>query len=394
MASLLTEEQFRCSICLDIFNNPVSILCGHNFCLGCIKRFWDSRNKSECPLCKEVFKPRPELRVNVGLKDITENFKRIHKHRHKPKPLRPPRMPRQPSKSDEVPCDLCQGNKIMAVKSCLVCRESYCETHLTPHLRDQLKTKHMLTDPGTFINSHLCKNHNKLLENFCKTDNMLICTKCMKDHRHHDVVPVEMESNGIKSEIQNTNTEFQQMIQTRVNKFEEIRASLQLSRSNKDRQLQASVEVFTIVINAIERNQAYLVDEIERKQEGVEIRANQHLKELREEISELQKRRGELQLLEQSDDPLHIIQSFLSLRAPAFSCNWSDVCVDSDNYIGTVRKAFSKVMEVCHNLENKMSTEEVNKMNQYAGMYRAHNNNNDTDRTCRQVWQTWSLQFN
>lgn len=76
MASVLSEEQFRCSICLDIFKNPASIPCGHNFCLECIKRFWDTRHKSECPLCKEAFKNRPNLRINVDLKDITEKFKR------------------------------------------------------------------------------------------------------------------------------------------------------------------------------------------------------------------------------------------------------------------------------------------------------------------------------
>lgn len=29
-----------------------------------------------CPLCKEAFENQPELRINVGLKDITEQFKR------------------------------------------------------------------------------------------------------------------------------------------------------------------------------------------------------------------------------------------------------------------------------------------------------------------------------
>uniref|UniRef100_A0A3Q3N756 RING-type domain-containing protein n=1 Tax=Labrus bergylta TaxID=56723 RepID=A0A3Q3N756_9LABR len=47
MAPALCEDQFRCSICLDLFKNPVSIPCGHNFCLGCIKPFWDSRPKTE-----------------------------------------------------------------------------------------------------------------------------------------------------------------------------------------------------------------------------------------------------------------------------------------------------------------------------------------------------------
>lgn len=76
MASVPSEEQFRCCICLDIYNDPVSIPCGHNFCLDCIEGFWDTKNTSECPLCKETFSRRPELRINHGFADIIEFFKR------------------------------------------------------------------------------------------------------------------------------------------------------------------------------------------------------------------------------------------------------------------------------------------------------------------------------
>ena len=76
MAFVLSKEQLGCTICLDIFVKPVSIPCGHNFCLGCLKRFWDTRRKCECPLCKESFKIRPELKVNVGLRDIADMYRK------------------------------------------------------------------------------------------------------------------------------------------------------------------------------------------------------------------------------------------------------------------------------------------------------------------------------
>lgn len=76
MASALTEQQLRCSICQHVFNNPTSIPCGHNYCLDCIKNYWDTRTTCECPNCKKAFKPQPDLRVNWVLQDITEQFKR------------------------------------------------------------------------------------------------------------------------------------------------------------------------------------------------------------------------------------------------------------------------------------------------------------------------------
>ncbi|XP_054457945.1 E3 ubiquitin-protein ligase TRIM47-like [Anoplopoma fimbria] len=229
MAFALSEEQFRCIICLDIFNNPVSTPCGHNFCRGCIKRFWDTRSKSECPLCKEAFKTRPELRINVGLKDITELFKKSPSY--KPAPPRSLRKtglsPRQISQ-EEVPCDICQGNSIVAVKSCFMCQVSYCEIHLTPHLRDPVLTKHRLTDPATFVTSHLCRIHNKPLDKFCKGDQTPICMKCREvDHKHHDIVSIEKESKKVRIQIQKIEADFHEMVQARLGKVEEINTTAQ-----------------------------------------------------------------------------------------------------------------------------------------------------------------------
>ncbi|XP_073331677.1 E3 ubiquitin-protein ligase TRIM21-like [Pagrus major] len=368
MASVLSEEQFQCCICLDIFNNPVSIPCGHNFCLACIKRFWDSRPNSECPLCKESFKKRPELRINVGFRDITEKFKRSLKEKPKYKPTPQKRsIPRQHSRSDDVQCDICQGTKLAAVKSCFICRKSYCDNHLTPHLSDQEMTKHTLTDPGTFITSYLCQNHNKLLEKFCKTDNTPVCSKCIeRDHKNHEIVPLEHESRRIKCQRKKSETEFQKMIQARIRKFDEIKAAVDLSRVIKERKIQKSVQVFTMVTSTLERNQTLLIDEIEKKQEAAERKADELLEELGQEISELQRRRSELQQLEHTEDPLHLIRTVPSLSAQLSTRDWTNVRVDSNNCIGTVRRAFSKAVDLCHELENKLSSEEISMMNQYA----------------------------
>lgn len=63
-----------------------------------------------------------------------------------------------------------------------------------------------------------------------------------------------------------------------------------------------------MVISAIERNQALLMEEVEQRQEAAEKKGKELLKELGREINELQKRHSELQHLESSEDPLHLIQ--------------------------------------------------------------------------------------
>lgn len=78
-AAFLSEDQFTCSICLEVFNNPVSTPCGHSFCQTCISSYWDGGGGGtrvyQCPLCKESFRKRPDLHINRTLKEITEQFK-------------------------------------------------------------------------------------------------------------------------------------------------------------------------------------------------------------------------------------------------------------------------------------------------------------------------------
>lgn len=107
----------------------------------------------------------------------------------------PKTLQRQISVTD-VSCDICKGVKASAVKSCLVCRMSFCEIHLTPHLRDPVLTMHRLTDTGTF--SHLCRSHRKILGMFCKDDQMPVCAKCTeRDHKYHNTVPIEKEGKRV-----------------------------------------------------------------------------------------------------------------------------------------------------------------------------------------------------
>ncbi|XP_071385651.1 E3 ubiquitin-protein ligase TRIM39-like [Centroberyx affinis] len=375
MASMLSVEQFQCCICLDIFTDPVSIPCGHNLCLGCIKGYWDMRCTAECPLCKETFKNRPELRINRGLADITEHFRRSLKGKpHRGEDVNTVVSPGtekcssgQRIGADEVPCDICHGNKLTAVKSCLVCQASYCENHLIPHQRETALKGHRVTDPATFTIRNLCRKHNKRLEMFCKKDQTPLCITCIyRDHKDHKPVPMEEESKRIKSQLKKTETEFQQMIKSRLRKMEEIKHSLELSKKSTEREIEGSIQVFSMLISAIERHQAGLIEEIKEKQKAAERRAEGLLNQLEQEISELQRRSSELKHLEHTENHLHLLQSFPFLSTPPSSKDWSEVSVHSNTSVGTVRRTVSKLVGICQELEKKLSVEEVTRTNQYA----------------------------
>nr|XP_055053823.1 uncharacterized protein LOC129438954 [Misgurnus anguillicaudatus] len=78
-ATLLTEDHYRCSVCTEVFKNPVSIPCGHSYCKHCIEIYWSKPTQAECyacPQCRKRFRDRPVLNVNVALAKLIEERQR------------------------------------------------------------------------------------------------------------------------------------------------------------------------------------------------------------------------------------------------------------------------------------------------------------------------------
>ncbi|XP_034054600.1 E3 ubiquitin-protein ligase TRIM21-like [Gymnodraco acuticeps] len=358
---LLTEDQFLCSICLDVFTDPVTIPCGHNFCKACISEHWDRNVPSQCPNCKDVFNIKPELRVNTFISEMAAQFRQSAQQK-----ARSSSSEQHVVKPEEVPCDVCTGTRLKALKSCLVCLASYCETHLEPHLKNAGFKRHQLIDPEENLESRMCVKHDKLLELFCQTDQVCVCMLCsFSDHKTHDVVPLKEGYEGKKAELGKTEAEIQQMIQKRRLKIQEINRSVELSKEGADREIADGVQVFTALKESVERSQAELIDTIKEKQRETEVQAEGFIKELEQEISELKKRSSEVEQLSRSEDQLHLLQSFTSLNAAPPTKNWTEVRV-RPSYEGTVVRAVTQLEETLSKQMKKLLSEvELKRVQQY-----------------------------
>lgn len=69
-----------------------------------------------------------------------------------------------------------------------------------------------------------------------------------------------------------------------------------------------SIEVFSSLLRSMERNQSELVEMIQRKQAAAEQRAQRLITELELEITELERKRREMEQLSHTDDHLHLLQ--------------------------------------------------------------------------------------
>lgn len=169
------KDQYNCSVCLELMKDPVTIPCGHSYCMSCISEYWrkNQLRKTQCPQCRHEYPTTPALNKNTLLAEILEN-------------LSNPTFQGSFAAPGEVECDFCTGKKLQAVKSCLQCQASYCEMHLQPHYNIPALKKHKLVFPTKILT---CSRHDKVLEAFCRTDNVCICLSCViDDHKGHDTV--------------------------------------------------------------------------------------------------------------------------------------------------------------------------------------------------------------
>ncbi|XP_056088679.1 E3 ubiquitin-protein ligase TRIM39-like isoform X2 [Rhinichthys klamathensis goyatoka] len=348
----LTEE-LQCSICLDVFTDPVTTPCGHNFCKTCLNKCWDNSQTCNCPYCKETFKHRPDLKINTTLREIADHYKKKSPEK-KPEVL----------KKAAVLCDVCEERKQKALKSCLVCQSSYCETHLETHLRVAGLKKHKLINPVSNLEDYICQKHERPLELFCRDDQTCVCLFCTEgDHKNHNTVPIEEESEEKKTQLMKTQKDTQQKIQDRIKKIQDVKHSAEVRKRNTEKEKAARVELFTDLIRSIERCQTELLEMMEEQQKAAEKQEEELIEELEQEITELKMRNTELEQLSHTEDHLHLLQIYSSLCSSRNTRNWSEISVKTDESQETLRRALTKLQD---SLQEKLTHTELKRIQQYA----------------------------
>ncbi|XP_043115197.1 E3 ubiquitin-protein ligase TRIM39-like [Puntigrus tetrazona] len=343
---LSLSEELKCSICLDVFTDPVSTPCGHNFCKSCLNQCWNNSQTYNCPFCKEAFSKRPELKINTALRQVVQLFKE-----------------KSGLTKPEVLCDICDDIKLKALKMCLVCQSSYCQSHLEPHQRVPHLKKHKLIDPENLEN-YMCKTHEKPLELFCRDDQTCVCLLCgVKDHKNHNTVAVEEESGERKPHLMKMQTDVRQIIQERVKRLQDIRHLKEVENESSEREKAESMELFTDLLRCIERCQSELLEMMEQKQKAAEKQAEELIKELEQEITELKRRDTELEQLSHTEDHLHLLQIYPSLSRPPHTSSSTDISFrDTQMSVEPLRKAMIQLQET---LNEKLS-KTVQKIMQHA----------------------------
>ncbi|XP_068108830.1 E3 ubiquitin-protein ligase TRIM11-like [Hyperolius riggenbachi] len=290
MASADLSEELKCSLCLDIYTDPVMLRCGHNFCRVCIGRVLDSQEGSagySCPECREKYKERPGLHRNIALRNIAERF-----------------LTTQPDQEGAgVHCNYCIHSPVPAVMSCLLCDASMCNKHLRVHSK---APEHVLCAPTTSPETRKCSVHKKILEYYCTKDASCVCVTCTLagEHRGHQVETLQEASEKKKKKLRND-------LQTLMAETEEAKKRVQ-SLEERRRKVQEKADGEAERVTDLFRDLRRRLEELEKRVLSDIMRHVQCyddiIRQLEIKQEELSRKMRHIEELCNMTDPLTVLQ--------------------------------------------------------------------------------------
>ncbi|XP_042252678.1 tripartite motif-containing protein 16-like [Thunnus maccoyii] len=337
----LDRAKFSCSICLDILKDPVTIPCGHSYCMSCIKSFWEKEDEKKlysCPQCRQTFTPRPVLMKNTMLADLVEELKKTG--------LQAAPADHCYAGPEDVACDFCTGRKLKAFKSCLNCPASYCEKHLQPHFDAAPFKKHKLVDPSKKLQENICSRHDEVMKMFCRTDQQSICYLCSVDeHKGHDTVSAAAERTERQRELEVSRQNIQQRIQDREKDVKLLQQEVKAVSRSADKAVEDNEKIFTELIRLIQKRSSDVKQQIRSQQETEVSRVKELQEKLEQEITELKRKDAELKQLSHTEDHNQFLHNYPSLSQLSEPTDSSSINIRPLSYFEDVTAAVSELRD-------------------------------------------------
>ncbi|XP_058625225.1 E3 ubiquitin/ISG15 ligase TRIM25-like [Onychostoma macrolepis] len=340
---LVDQDEFICPVCLDLLKDPVTIPCGHSYCMSCISGIWNQEDRKgiyRCPQCRQTFSPRPFLGKNVVFAQMVEKLKKM---RLQAAPVPPPVPAHHHTGSGDVQCDACSGIKQIAVKTCRECRNSYCQIHLEQHENLFRGKGHNLMDTTGRLQEMICPQHDKMLEMYCRTDQRCICMMCLVDeHKNHDTVSTAAARTEKQAHLEETKKKIHLRIQKREKDLQELREAVESHKHSAQTAVEDSERIFTELIRSIEKRRSEVTQLIRDQERAAVSRAEERLERLEQEINELKRTEAELKQISHTDDYIHFLQSLSSV---SFSGSTDSLIVNSHLSFDNVLKSVSQLRD-------------------------------------------------
>ncbi|XP_055994151.1 E3 ubiquitin-protein ligase TRIM47 isoform X1 [Sorex fumeus] len=328
---------FGCPICLEPLREPVTLPCGHNFCLACLGALWPHRGSggaggpggaARCPLCQEPFPDGLQLRKNHTLSELLQLRQGSGSgSAPAPEPAAPSAPPSAPEPSapcapeqwpaaeEPVRCDACpEGAALPAALSCLSCLASFCPAHLAPHERSPGLRGHRLVPPLRRLEESLCPRHLRPLERYCRAERLCLCEVCAaQEHRGHELVSLEQERALQEAEQPKVLSAADDRMDELGAGIAQARRTVALIKSAATAERERVSRLFGEALATLHRFQTEVLGFIEDGETSMLGRSQGDLRQQEEQRSRLSRARHSLSQVPEADS-VGFLQELLALR--------------------------------------------------------------------------------
>ncbi|XP_025323813.1 tripartite motif-containing protein 65 isoform X2 [Canis lupus familiaris] len=291
MAAHGLEDKLTCSICLGLFQEPVTLPCGHNFCRACI-RDWGGRCDKACPECREPFPDVAELRRNVALSAVLE----VMRARPAPAP----------------------GS-------------------------DPAATPGAAPAPGPGPGAR-CPRHGRPLDLFCRTEGLCVCSACtVNECRLHERALLDVERREREAQLRAMLEVTQQQATQAESQLEELQRQSSQIQSSAHTLASAISGKFSCLLQALEMRRALALEDIKAAKTQALAQAQDTEQQLRSHLEALSRYdRRVRDVLEHLDDRTFLQESQL-LAPPGPLRPLTPLRWDGEQRLASLKESLSRL---------------------------------------------------
>ncbi|XP_043942046.1 zinc-binding protein A33-like isoform X2 [Protopterus annectens] len=241
-----------CSICLDLFKEPVMLECGHHFCKSCIDEVWNSAKTPACPECREEC-PAKKYTVNRLLSKLVEKARRVQQS-------------------------------------------------------EKAETRHQEQKDHSIHETQQCLEHNEVLKLFCQEDKSPMCVVCMVSTKHtgHSFLPLQEAVSLFQGKLKEASS----LLELKV-KYT-IKVHNQQEQYISD--LQHITSQFAKLHQFLQDREKNLIQQLKEETAGIIKKMKENLRDIKNRSNAIQKGISNMQSAIQQEDPVNFLRGLRNVN--------------------------------------------------------------------------------
>ncbi|KAM3923784.1 E3 ubiquitin-protein ligase TRIM65-like [Leptodactylus fuscus] len=241
-------NNLNCSICLELFTNPLTLECGHNFCQKCIHEHWDRESATfTCPECRVTYKQRPEPQKNVSLSNLAEEVRALEK-----------------------------------------------STVLVPAVQT--------VTPAHNAVPTLCQRHHQELILYCSDDSRCICCKCLlAGCKQHDVLEIAELCQRRKKKLSNDLLSNDRQLNHTEEEMKRWKCNIENLKDSHEKMVAGIIAKFEQVRKTLDECQTLVVESVNFNKTAALTKSEEHVMHLQRHLEELERHQTKAKMLLMKD---------------------------------------------------------------------------------------------